>query len=71
MVCMKLGCNTKGAIQAPNETAVIKTQVLQFESHFLSGFDSFLETEVQDLIWPKTSTKNPDLPKLTVLRHYI
>ena len=30
---------------------------------FLSYFDSSLETEGKDSIWPKTKTKKPDSPK--------
>ena len=37
-------------------------------TYFLSCFDWFLETEVQDWIQPETNTKKPDLPKLIDLK---
>ena len=36
---------------------------------FVRCFNSFLETEVIDLIWSKTPTKKTNLPKHTIPHH--
>ena len=38
--------------------------VLQFKSLLSSQLDLLSEMDMQDLIWLKTTTKKPDLPKL-------
>ena len=45
---------------------LVPFQYVDQNSVFLSCFHSFLETDVWNWIQPKTNTKIPDLPKVTI-----